>query len=45
MIWQATVLINNIPTPMTFTAPNAVAARAYFESFGRVVSDLRILSS
>jgi hypothetical protein len=45
MTWQATVLINNIPTKMEFKAPNAVAARSYFETFGKVVSDLRLMSS
>jgi hypothetical protein len=45
LTWQATVLINNIPTKIEFKADNAVAARAYFETFGKVVSDLRILSS
>jgi hypothetical protein len=45
MTWQATVLINNIPTKMEFKANNAAAARAYFETFGKVVSDLRLMSS
>ena len=45
MTWQAIVLINNIPTKMEFKANNAAAARAYFETFGKVISDLRLMSS
>ena len=45
MTWQATVLINNIPTKMEFKANSAVQARAYFETFGKVISDLRLMAS
>ena len=45
MTWEATVLLNGIPTKMSFKAESAVQARTYFETFGKVISDLRILAS
>lgn len=41
--WEAQVLIKGVPTPMRIQANNAVVARSYFENFGKIVSELRIV--
>ena len=50
MKWSTLVAISSpmtnqqgVPTPMQCDAPNAVAARAYFEKFGRVIAEVKII--
>jgi len=33
-----------IPTVMQCQAPNAVAARAYFEKFGKIIGEVKIVN-
>jgi len=48
--WQATVLVEHtkgyqpMPREMRTEAKNYLEAKAYFETFGKVVSTIRIIS-
>ena len=43
ILFETKVLIGGVPTPMQFRAQNAHVARTYFESFGKIVGDVRII--
>jgi hypothetical protein len=44
MTWEAMVKINGIPQRMVTEAQNYVVAKGYFETFGQVVSTIRIVN-
>jgi hypothetical protein len=43
MVWECKVSINNIPTVMRTEAPNYLLARGYFLTFGKLLTDPRII--
>jgi hypothetical protein len=42
-LWECKVSVNGIPYRMTTEAPNYVAAKGYFQQFGKVLSDPQIV--
>jgi len=44
MTWEAMVKINGIPQKMLTEAQNYTVAKSYFETFGQVVSTIRIVN-
>ena len=44
MKWEATVKINGIPQRMVTEAQNYISAKNYFETFGQVISTIRIIN-
>lgn len=43
-LFETKVLIKGVPTIMQFRAANAYTARGYFEQFGKIVADVRIIN-
>jgi len=42
-LWECKVKVNGIPTVLTYTAPNLLTAKGYFQTFGQILNEPRII--
>lgn len=44
MKWECLVKVNGIPVRMVCEMPNLITAKSYFETFGKMMNEPRILN-